>query len=117
MSTTRKIRRGEIFWAHLGKIDKSNPDSVQRNDRPVIVVSNDDCNWASPVLTVIPLTTRQTKSKLPTHVPIKCVEESIALAEQITVLPKSELWKYIGQVSKTELESLNKAIKVQLQLA
>ena len=51
-----KITRGSIWLANLGKPDAKT--SIQKNTRPVIIVSNEMCNVHSPVITAVPLTTR-----------------------------------------------------------
>ena len=59
-----EIKRGDIFLADLGE----SIGSVQRGERPVLVVQNNKGNKYSPTVTVIPITTKIHKSKeFPTH--------------------------------------------------
>lgn len=110
-------KKGDIFWAELGEEAEG---SLQAGARPVLVVSNDKANEFSPVITIIPITSKMGKKKLPTHVLIKeCGLEkpSIALAEQITSLNKGRLGRKIGSIQQTVYVSLvKKAIEIQLNL-
>ena len=117
MKTDPKVvKRGDIFWANLGSVDKNTPTSIQLNRRPVVVVSNNQINKYSPVVTVVPLTTKQRNEYLPTHISIRCVQDSICLAEQIRVVDKTVLGWYIGRAFKKDMKRLNHAIRVHLSI-
>lgn len=109
-----KITRGSIWLANLGKPDAKT--SIQKNTRPVIIVSNDMCNTHSPVITAIPLTTRN-KNCLPTHVIIPTstgiMQESTALVEQAMPLDIHNLIKEIGCCNESIMMDINKAILIQ----
>lgn len=111
-----QVKRGEIYYANL----EAN-GSIQGGLRPVIVISNNKCNAFSPVITIIPLTTSNTKHKLPTHVFIKGnnnnLRDSIALCEQIQSINKMQLHnEVITVLSKEILNELEKAIQIQLDI-
>ena len=83
-------KRYEIWQAELPFIENSH---VQHGCRPVIVVSNNAANSYSPVITVVPLTTRIGKKRLPTHKLILTSglrSVSLALCEHITALDKAD---------------------------
>lgn len=86
----------------------------------MLVISNDKANKFSPVITIIPITSKIGKAKLPTHVLIKeCGLEkpSIALAEQITSINKDRLGRKIGSIQQTVYIGLvRRAISIQLNL-
>lgn len=109
-------RNGDIFWAEMGE----KKGSLQFGERPVLVISNDKANKFSPVITIIPITSKIGKAKLPTHVLIKeCGLEkpSIALAEQITSINKDRLGRKIGSIQQTVYIGLvRRAISIQLNL-
>ena len=109
-----KITRSSIWLANLGKPDAKT--SIQKNTRPVIIVSNDMCNVHSPVITAVPLTTRN-KNNLPTHVIIPMstglLEQSIALVEQSMPLDRHNLIKEIGYCNNNIMMQINKAILIQ----
>lgn len=102
-----KIKRGDIFWAELDK----RSGSIQSGTRPVIVFQNEVGNKFSPTVIVVPLTSKQSKKKLPTHVtiPKKCGVpcDSIALTEQITTINKSQLGDKIGECDELIMKRLN----------
>lgn len=61
-----KIERGDILMVNLGQVPGT---SLQSGIRPVVVVSNNKANTYSPVVTVVPFTSRVYKKRyLPTHV-------------------------------------------------
>ena len=111
-------RNGDIFWAQLD--EDLYGGSLQAGFRPVLIVSNDKANQFSPVVTIVPITSKLWKKSLPTHVFITGCglrQRSTILVEQITSLNKSRLDEYVGNIRKTYVETLvKKAIAVQLNL-
>lgn len=109
------MRKGDIYLANLG----AEEGSLQAGLRPVIIVSNDAANKFSPVITIIPMTTKR-KKKLPTHVYIQdcgLPRPSLALAEQITSINKSRMTTKMGSIQQTVYEDqVTAAIKVQLSM-
>lgn len=114
----KMCRNGDIFMAKLE--EGVNGGSIQTGFRPVLIVSNDKANQFSPVINIIPITSKLGKHKLPTHVLIKgcgLLQISIALVEQITSINKSQLSRYMGTIKKTEYEmKVKQAIGIQLNL-
>lgn len=110
-------RNGDIFMAELAEQDEG---SLQTGSRPVLIISNNKANQHSPVITVIPLTSRLGKNRLPTHVLIqRCglPKPSIALAEQITSINKSRLKEKMGSIHQTVYaDRVRQAIGIQLDL-
>jgi len=108
---------GDIYMASLGTNEEG---CLQSGTRPVIIVSNDMANDFSPVITVIPVTSRLNKKRLPTHVYLnRCGLDrpSVALAEQIRSINKSKLIHKIGSIKNTTYEEqLKNAIVVQLSI-
>lgn len=91
------FERGNILLADLGVVT-TKTGSLQMGKRPVIVVSNDLNNKYSTMISIVPLTTSKFKKNLPTHVEInkqnsKIEKDSIALAEQVMVIPKTYIIK------------------------
>ena len=109
-------RFGEIWMCNLCQ----DSGSVQRGSRPVFIVSNNLNNVHSPVLNVIPLTSRLDKKPFPMHV-FLCDPSlyglrrpSTMLVEQITTVQASTCTFKIGCVSDQEtLAAIYGAIKVQ----
>lgn len=109
------FKRYDIWMAHIPDGNKSH---VQHGFRPVLVVSNDMANRFSPVITVVPLTSRLNKHQLPTHVLLQdqgLDRNSLALCEQILTLDKSCLKHRIGFVYK-EFDRLTICHALAIQL-
>ena len=110
------IKRGMIFYYDFG-ITKG---SEQKGIRPVIIVSNNLANRHSPVITMIPITSKISKKKLPTQTllidEIGLNRESMAMAEQITTKTKEKLVSYIGRVRKETMKEIDKTIDAALAL-
>lgn len=107
------IRRGSVWWWNCPNHDRQH---IQEGMRPAVVVSNDVCNEASGVVTIVPFTSK-VKRPYPQQVPVVFLEGvSIALADQITSIPVSELHRYIGDLRDFQMEQIDRAIAVQLGL-
>lgn len=109
-----EIKRGDIFWWAGVPEGRGH---IQHGSRPVVVVSNDKCNEASGVITVIPCTTHATTA-YPQQVPVIFAGKiSVVLADQITSVPRDELNPYpIAHLLPFQMEQVDRAIRVQLGL-
>lgn len=111
------MKRFEIYQATLPIVKGSH---IQSGYRPVLVISNDMANKFSPVVTVVPLTTRLGKKCLPTHVTLLTSGlrgVSLALCEQVMPVDKSSLTQFIGYVSDLDDQAaLERAVAIQLGL-
>ena len=90
------IKRGEIYFADLCHSVGSEQNSL----RPVIILQNDTGNQYSPTTIVATITSRKTKTHLPTHVQIETEKlrfYSVLLLEQIRTIDKLRIGKYIPQ--------------------
>lgn len=118
MDKEMKIKRGNILYVNMSDEYEG---SIQGGMRPVVVVSNNQANKHSPVITVVPLTSRTYKKKyLPTHVLIKeehCPglgRDSVALCEQILPLDRKDIIEYVGEVDKKMMKKITKAVQIQV---
>lgn len=111
-----KLRKGEIYWADL----PAETGSVQCGRRPICVLGNPAACEYSPVVTVLPITSRTEKSeKIPTHVLLKTAlkRESVILPEQIRSISKDLiLGKCIYSLSSEEMKEVDRAVAYQLGL-
>jgi len=111
-----KIKRGDILLVFL------NPSvgSEQGGKRPVVVIQNNIGNKYSPTIIVAPITSKQNKAKLPTHVEIDDYQicgldkPSIVLLEQIETIDKSRIIKKLNCVNENTLRKINEAIKISI---
>lgn len=117
--TNKQVKRGELWIADL---NNNTSGSEQGGIRPVLIIQNDLGNYYSPTTIVAPLTTRLTKSKIPTHVEVNEWEQaglsakSIVLMEQIRTIDKSRLQIKIGEVDAMTLTKVNLSLIVSLAL-
>lgn len=114
MTFEREIHRGEIFYM----IFKEQTGSEQQGGRPVVVVSNETCNKFSPIVTVVPLTTKD-KKPLPTHVELN-VEglpvHGTILCEQVQSVSHYRLGNYVGEVDDYIMRKIEDALCIQLDI-
>ena len=111
-------KRGDIYMARLSADEDGG--SLQEGMRPILIISNDKANEHSPVITIVPLTSKLRKHRLPTHILInKCglIKPSLVLAKQIMLLNKTILERKLGSIKEIVYESqVDRAIKVQLNV-
>lgn len=111
----KEIKRGQIYYADLSPTVGSEQDGI----RPVLILQNDRGNQFSPTTIVAPITSRKTKSCLPTHVRITAEglkSDSVVLLEQIRTIDKSRLDGYVDKLSKDTMGKVDHAIIVSMGL-
>ena len=86
------IKRGDLFYADL------NPSfgSEQGGIRPVLIVQNDVGNKYSPTVIAAAITSKISKTKLPTHIELRAdrydmEKDSVVLLEQLRTIDKKRL--------------------------
>jgi mRNA interferase MazF len=93
-------------------------EHIQQGIRPAVITQNNVGNIYSPNVIAVPLTSRMTKSKMPTHVFIPCAEvkgltkNSIALCESQDVCSKSDIGEYLGRMPEKYMSLIGKACVV-----
>lgn len=110
----REIHRGEIFYMTFG----NSVENEQQGGRPCIVVSNETCNKFSPIVTVVPLTTKD-KKPLPTHVLLEVEDLPVhgtILCEQVQSISHLRLSSYVGEVDDRIMRKIEKALAIQLDI-
>ena len=112
-----EIKRGSIIMVDL----PLGNGSVQGGTRPAVVISNDKGNKFSPVLIVVPLTSR-VKKFMPTHHTIEpsmvngLTKTSIALAEQIITIGKDAVRNIVGTLEEVDINFINRKVMTSLAL-
>ena len=112
-------RRGDVYFVDFGK---DTDTRKQSGIRPAVVVSNNMANLYSPVITVVPLTSKIHKKRfLPTHVFIPATAGcglncgSVALAEQVEAIDKERLIEKKGSIISAEIMGeITRAIQIQV---
>lgn len=110
----KNILRGDIFYAD------SNPviGSEQGGYRPVLIIQNNTGNRFSLTVIVAAISGRAyTKVILPTHVEVwqsGLKSESVILLEQVRTINKQRLCNYIGNLDRSEMEKVDRRLKISL---
>ena len=96
--------------------------SEQAGSRPVVIVSRDAINAASPVILAVPCTTYRPGRRIyPSQVLLHAPDggltaDSVALGDQFRALAKSRLGRRRGQLSAEALTALDRALLIALDL-
>ena len=111
------VRRGDIFYADLSPVVGSEQGGI----RPVLIIQNDVGNRYSPTVIAAAITSRQSKTKLPTHIPIEAQgcglsKDSVVLLEQVRTLDKRRLKEKMGSVDWRAMQEINRALSVSFGL-
>lgn len=107
------LKKGDLIWVTLPKQE----GSVQSGSRPCICMGNAQGLKNSNVVTVIPLSSKLKATYLPVHVLLPknpLPMPSIAMAEQITTVPKDSVKGFIGTLGHELLGKVEKAVLIQL---
>ena len=116
--------RGSVILINFGD-DKTKIDSEIKNIRPAIVLSNNMGNRYSSILSVVPLTSSTTKSRIPVHVHIGTEEglrnPSLACLEQTVCVSKRRglingKFMIICKLSEKLMKEIDRALMVQMGL-
>lgn len=111
------IKRGQVYWVAL---DPTVGSEIQKT-RPAVVVSNDAGNAYSPLITVLPITSKAERV-FPFEVEILrgqggLKEGGKIKANQIRTIDKKRLrGRPLGQMPPPTMRSVNEAIKIHLAL-
>lgn len=118
------VKRGDIYYADLSPV----VGSEQGGLRPVLIIQNDVGNKYSPTVIAAAITSRQGKTKLPTHIDV-CRSEtgddgsmglsknSVVLLEQIRTLDKRRLKEKMGHLDDRAMKRVNDAISISFGLS
>lgn len=118
------VKRGDIYYADLSPV----VGSEQGGLRPVLIIQNDVGNRYSPTVIAAAITSRLSKTKLPTHIDVAraatvdsdcygLARDSVILLEQIRTLDKRRLREKMGHLDERLMKQVNDAISVSFGLA
>ena len=107
-----RLRRGAIFWVEF---DPGRGGEIRKR-RPAIVISNDTANLVSNRVQVVPVSSNVARiHSWEAQVRVQS-RPCKALADQIRTVAKERLLDHIGDVTMTEMQAIERAIKLQLGL-
>ena len=111
------VKRGEIYYADLSPVVGSEQGGI----RPVLIVQNDIGNKHSPTVIAAAITSKQEKSKLPTHISAQAstcglAKDSVVLLEQVRTLDKRRLKERMGELDSGAMQQVNDALQVSFGL-
>ena len=110
-------RRGDIYLANLDPC----MGSEQGGTRPVVVLQNNTGNYFCSTIIVAPITSRSSKRlDLPVHYFANSVHgltgPAIVLLEQIRTIDKRRVHKYLGRMSRHQMDEINEMLETSLGL-
>jgi mRNA interferase MazF len=107
------MKRGEVWWINF----EPSVGSEITKQRPAIIVSNDISNRFLNRVQVVPLTSKKTDKIYPSEAIVTLNgKQGKALADQLTTVSVLRLSNLEGKISTTDLNKVEKAIKIQLDL-
>jgi mRNA interferase MazF len=106
------MKRGEVWWINF---DPAVGGEIRKR-RPAVIVSNDAANRYLNRVQVVPLTSSVGKLYPSEAYVTFRGKKAKAMADQITTVSKNRLMDSAGLISLSEMESIGKAIVVQLGL-
>ena len=113
------VKRGDIFYADLSPV----VGSEQGGLRPVLIVQNDVGNRHSPTVIAAAITSRMQKSRLPTHIDVRCSVggadaglacDSVILLEQIRTIDKQRVIRYFGRIDRITMKKVEEGMLISL---
>ena len=111
------VKRGDIYYADLSPV----VGSEQGGLRPVLIIQNDVGNRYSPTVIAAAITSRMSKTRLPTHIDIYAdkaglAKDSVILLEQIRTLDKRRLKEKMGHLDDAAMQRVDSAIAISFGL-
>ncbi len=106
------MKRGEVWWISF---EQSTGGEI-RKKRPAVIVSNDASNKYLNRVQVIPLTSKTEKLYPSEAYLFLGKKKHKAMADQIATVSKLRLIERFGDVSNLDMNKINEAIRIQLNV-
>lgn len=106
------MNRGDIYWVDLSPTQGSEIKKI----RPCVLIGATPINKARSTVVVVPLSTSG-KPRPPLVIPLQCDGKGVvAVCDQIRSVDKSRLRKQVGELSTSDLASLDDSLRQVLSL-
>ena len=106
------MKRGNVWWVNF----EPAVGGEVRKQRPAVIVSNDAANKHLNRVQVVPLTSSVDRI-YPSEAPVTVRgKKHKAMADQLTTVSKQRLQNRVGRLSKADIQAVEQAIKLQLEL-
>jgi len=110
---SKLIQRGEVYWVNL-------PTEKEKRElqgqHPVVVISNNEQNRFSPLITILPLTSQVDKI-YPFQVPSNLQgKKGVILVDQIRTIDRTRLGDKMDELSTETMDKIEKALHLTLAL-
>ena len=112
------IQRGEVYWVNLPLFDKSEKENIRelQGRHPGLVISNNEQNKFSPLITILPLTSQVDKI-YPFQVFSEIKGKSgVILVDQIRTIDKKRFDGKLGEIDMEMMEQIERALHMTLAL-
>lgn len=106
------MKRSEVWWVNF---DPSIGGEI-RKKRPAVIISNDSANKFLNRVQVVPLTSRTDRLFPSEALVVFEGKESKAMADQLATVSKLRLFKRAGVLSAKDMQRIEEAVKVQLDI-
>ena len=106
------MKRSEVWWVNF---DPSVGGEIKKK-RPAVIISNDASNKFLHRVQVVPLTSKTDRLYPSEALVVFEGKESKAMADQLATVSKLRLFKRAGVLSAKDMQRIDEAVKVQLDI-
>ena len=110
------LLRGEVYWVNLPLSSKKEKIRELHGTHPGLVVSNNEQNRFSPLITILPLTSQVDKI-YPFQVLSRIKgKNGVILVDQIRTIDRKRFGEKLGEASPELMEQVERALHITLAL-